>query len=149
MRKLLRYCGYPGMCVLSFAFSGRRDNPHLPRNCKKNAVYYTGTHDNDTLRGWWQNAGYGEKEQARAVLGLQDDNMLNDAMIRTVLGSPAKRAMLPMQDVLNFDGRARMNTPGSLGGNWQWRMPYVSMSAELAAWLHALVINSARETLDD
>jgi 4-alpha-glucanotransferase len=149
VRKLLRYCGYPGMHVLSFAFSGRRDNPHLPRNCKKNAVYYTGTHDNDTLRGWWQQAGAGEKAQARAVLGFTDDNMLNDAMIRTVLNSPANRAMLPMQDVLNFDGRARMNTPGTLGGNWQWRMPYESMSAELAAWLRQLNIQYARDNPHD
>jgi 4-alpha-glucanotransferase len=149
VRKLLRYCGYPGMHVLSFAFSGRRDNPHLPQNCKKNAVYYTGTHDNDTLRGWWQQAGAGEKAQTRAVLGFTDDNMLNDAMIRTVLNSPANRAMLPMQDVLNFDGRARMNTPGTLGGNWQWRMPYESMSAELAAWLRQLNIQYARDNPHD
>ena len=149
VRKLLRYCGYPGMHVLSFAFSGSRDNPHLPQNCKKNAVYYTGTHDNDTLRGWWQSLGPREKAQARAALGFTDDNMLNDAMIRTVLNSPAKRAMLPMQDVLNSDGRARMNTPGTLGGNWQWRMPRESMSTELAAWLRQLNIKYARENPHD
>ncbi len=145
VRKLLRYCGYPGMHVLSFAFSGSRDNPHLPQNCKKNGVYYTGTHDNDTLRGWWSQAGYGEKAQARALLGFTDDNMLNDAMIRTVLNSIAKLAMLPMQDILNFDGRTRMNMPGRLGGNWQWRMTHESMSAELAAWLRALNCQYARE----
>ena len=149
VRKLLRYCGYPGMHVLSFAFSGDPANPHLPRNCKKNAVYYTGTHDNDTLRGWWQQAGYGEKAQARALLGFHDDNMLNDAMIRTVLASKANRAMLPMQDILNFDGRARMNTPGSLGGNWQWRMTHESLSMDLASWLNMLNTEYSRETTHD
>ena len=149
VRKLLRYCGYPGMHVLSFAFSGDMANPHLPRNCKRNAVCYTGTHDNDTLRGWWQHAGYGEKAQARALLGFYDDNMLNDAMIRTVLASKANRAMLPMQDILNFDGRARMNTPGSLGGNWQWRMTHESLSAELANWLSMLNTQYKRETPHD
>ena len=149
VRKLLRYCGYPGMHVLSFAFSGDPDNPHLPRKCKKNAVYYTGTHDNDTLQGWWQTAGPHERTQARAVLGLTDDSQLNLAMISTVLSSQANRAVLPMQDVLGLDSRARMNTPGTLGGNWQWRMPREALSNFLAAWLRELNTKYARENTHD
>ena len=149
VRKLLRYCGYPGMHVLSFAFSGSRDNSHLPQSCKKNAVYYTGTHDNNTLQGWWHTAGPREKAQARAVLGITNDSELNQAMIRTVLSSPANRAMLPMQDILGLDGRARMNMPGTLGGNWQWRMPQEAMSNDLAAWLRTLNIKYTRENTHD
>ena len=149
VRKLLRYCGYPGMHVLSFAFSGDPDNPHLPRRCKKNAVYYTGTHDNDTLQGWWRTAPAREKSQARAVLGIQFDSQLNQAMIATVLSSQASRAVLPMQDILGLDSSARMNTPGTLGGNWQWRMPREALTDDLAARLHALNVKYARENTHD
>lgn len=149
VRKLLRYCGYPGMHVLSFAFSGDPDNPHLPRRCKKNAVYYTGTHDNDTLQGWWRTAPAREKSQARALLGIQDDSRLNQAMIATVLSSQANRAVLPMQDILGLDSSARMNTPGTLGGNWQWRMAREALTDDLAARLHALNVKYARENTHD
>lgn len=122
VKKLLRYCGYPGMKVLSFAFSGGSENPHLPRHCPANCVYYTGTHDNNTVLGWWRNAGEWEKTHARRVLGLQNDDHICQAMVEEVLRSRANTAILPMQDLLCLPEAARMNLPGTLGGNWQWRM---------------------------
>ncbi len=144
VKKLLRYCGYPGMKVLSFAFSGGESNPHLPQHCRKNSVYYTGTHDNNTVLGWWDSASAQERATARQVLGAQGADDIAPKMIDTVLGSAADRAMLPMQDILALDASARMNTPGTLGGNWSWRMKPDALNEALAQRLAKLNLDSAR-----
>lgn len=138
VKKLLRFCGYPGMKVLSFAFSGGSGNPHLPEHVKPNCVYYTGTHDNNTLAGWWQTADKQEKQAARRRLDIQSDAQAPARMIEAVLGSAAHRAILPMQDILALGGGARMNTPGTLGGNWRWRMAPGAADAALAGRLKDL-----------
>ena len=121
VKRLLRYCGYPGMKVLCFGFDSDEANPHFPLNISENCVFYTGTHDNDTVRGWWEHASDRTKDFARGY--LPERSQITDSMIEAVLGSIADRAIIPMQDILALDGSARMNTPGTVGGgNWRWRM---------------------------
>ncbi len=146
VERLLKSCGYPGMKVLQFSFDDGKDgNPaaDYPVNC----VAYTGTHDNETTRGWWENLD----EEARAIvrerLGMADfDDDINSAMLDAVLGSAAETAIAPMQDLLGLDNAARMNLPGSVGGNWLWRMEDVDY-APIAARVRALNRRYERGTL--
>lgn len=131
VRLLLRYAGYPGMKVLCFGFSGGDDNPHRPKYIKERCVAYTGTHDNDTLLGWWDKADHQEKATAARLLGLKEGSDITDGMTHALLKSPARLTILPMQDILRLDGSARMNFPGTLGGNWAWRMKPQALSAAL------------------
>ncbi|MBQ4157413.1 MAG: 4-alpha-glucanotransferase [Clostridia bacterium] len=131
VKRLLRFCGYPGMKVLSFGFDGGQDNPHFLANITENSICYTGTHDNDTLIGWWNQLGEETKKYAKENLPERDT--ISDSLIEAALGSPARIAIIPMQDILKLDGSARMNTPGTVGGsNWRWRMEKGALTDELA-----------------
>lgn len=132
VRRLLAAVGYPGMRVLSFGFGGGEDNPHLPANYVTNSVVYTGTHDNDTVRGWIDTADDAALAQARQLLGFDKPEDGPAAFVRAVLASRADTAMIPMQDVLGLGGWARMNRPGTIGNNWLWRMAPGTATPELA-----------------
>lgn len=132
VRRLLTAVGYPGMRVLSFGFGGGEDNPHLPANYVTNSVVYTGTHDNDTVRGWIDTADDAALAQARQLLGFDKPEDGPAAFVRAVLASRADTAMIPMQDVLGLGGWARMNRPGTIGNNWLWRMAPGAPTPELA-----------------
>lgn len=132
VRRLLTAVGYPGMRVLSFGFGGGADNPHLPANYVTNSVVYTGTHDNDTVRGWIGTADDAALAQARQLLGFDKPEDGPAAFVRAVLASRADTAMIPMQDVLGLGGWARMNRPGTIGNNWLWRMAPGAATPELA-----------------
>lgn len=132
VRRLLTAVGYPGMRVLSFGFGGGEDNPHLPANYVTNSVVYTGTHDNDTVRGWIGTADDAALAQARQLLGFDKPEDGPAAFVRAVLASRADTAMIPMQDVLGLGGWARMNRPGTIGNNWLWRMAPGAATPELA-----------------
>ncbi len=132
VRRLLTAVGYPGMRVLSFGFGGGEDNPHLPANYVTNSVVYTGTHDNDTVRGWIDTAEDTALAQARQLLGFDKPEDGPGAFVRAVLASRADTAMIPMQDVLGLGGWARMNRPGTIGNNWLWRMAPGAATPELA-----------------
>lgn len=132
VRRLLTAVGYPGMRVLSFGFGGGEDNPHLPANYVTNSVVYTGTHDNDTVRGWIDTADDAALAQARQLLGFDKPEDGPAAFVRAVLASRADTAMIPMQDVLGLGGWARMNRPGTIGSNWLWRMAPGAATPELA-----------------
>ena len=132
VRRLLTAVGYPGMRVLSFGFGGGADNPHLPANYVTNSVVYTGTHDNDTVRGWIGTADDAALAQARQLLGFDKPEDGPAAFARAVLASRADTAMIPMQDVLGLGGWARMNRPGTIGNNWLWRMAPGAATPELA-----------------
>ena len=119
---LMEHFGLRGMVVLQFGFDSGAANPHLPHNYAKHQVAYTGTHDNDTLVGWWHTLPVKQQEVARDYLQLTDDAQLCAAAVSRVLASDADLVILPVQDVLGLDGRARMNTPGTVGGNWAWRL---------------------------
>jgi 4-alpha-glucanotransferase len=117
---------FPGMKVLQFAFDAKEagelnaTNPFLPHNHSYNAVVYTGTHDNDTTKGWYKERTPEEKILIRRYLARSDDDLVWD-FIRLAMASVACFAVVPMQDVLDLDSEARMNTPSTLGGNWAWR----------------------------
>lgn len=132
VRRLLAAVGYPGMRVLSFGFGGGEDNPHLPANYVTNSVVYTGTHDNDTVRGWIGTADDAALAQARQLLGFDKPEDGPAAFVRAVLASRADTAMIPMQDALGLGGWARMNRPGTIGNNWLWRMAPGAATPELA-----------------
>ena len=132
VRRLLTAVGYPGMRVLSFGFGDGEDNPHLPANYVTNSVVYTGTHDNDTVRGWIGTADDAALAQARQLLGFDKPEDGPAAFVRAVLASRADTAMIPMQDVLGLGGWARMNRPGTIGNNWLWRMAPGAATPELA-----------------
>jgi 4-alpha-glucanotransferase len=119
----------PGMKILQFAFSGP-DNPFLPHLYSSNCVAYTGTHDNDTSRGWYESAPEHEKDFARRYFRIDGHDFAWD-MIRAVWASVAVFAVTPLQDLLSLGTEARMNYPSRLGGNWEWRMMESVMNDEL------------------
>jgi 4-alpha-glucanotransferase len=127
----------PGMKILQFGFVDPKD-PFLPHNYISHCVAYTGTHDNDTARGWFDANLPGEQDFAIRYLNLQprDGSSYSEifawSMIRTVWSSVAVYALAPMQDFLNLGTAARMNFPSRLGGNWEWRLSEADMSDELA-----------------
>lgn len=135
--------GLPGMKVLQFAFSGP-DNPFLPHNYLTRCVAYTGTHDNDTSRGWFESAPEHERDFARRYLAIRPCEGSNASqgfvwdLIRAAWSSVAAFAIAPMQDLLNLGSEARMNYPGQVGGNWTWRMRESALTDDLANRLQAL-----------
>ncbi|MFN3543873.1 MAG: 4-alpha-glucanotransferase [Thiobacillus sp.] len=124
--------GLPGMAVLQFAFDHHADNPHKPENVHPDTVYYTGTHDNDTTRGWWDTLSDDARGQVMAQLGVTEREAVPEAMIDTVLASAASLAILPLQDALGLGSAARMNTPGTATGNWTWRFAWRDIPDDLA-----------------
>lgn len=122
VRKLLKDSGYPGMKVLQFAFDSREESNYLPHLYPKNCVVYTGTHDNDTILGWIETAPSEDVKFAKQYMRLNDLEGYNWGMMKTALASEADTAILMMQDFLGLGSFARMNTPSTLGGNWQWRV---------------------------
>src|SRR5947207_2829706 len=108
------------MKVLQFAWGGGTDNLFLPHNFSHNSVVYTGTHDNDTTRGWYATAPEQERDFCRRYLA-QDGSDISWDFIRLAWASVSVIAMAPVQDVLALGSEARMNLPGTLGGNWTWR----------------------------
>lgn len=124
VRELMRAFTLPGMNVLLFAFGDGADNPYLPHNVARRSVIYTGTHDNDTVRGWWEtSATDAEKENFSdyAGIGITCENAAA-VMTRMALSSAAETAVIPMQDILGLGSSCRMNTPSATCGNWTWRM---------------------------
>ncbi len=151
VEKLRQQFGLPGMSLLQFAFGNDPQGPSFrPHNYSRDLVAYTGGHDNDTTVGWWKSSGAGdstrtpedvrkEQEFARAYLNFQDDSEINWLMIRAVLASIADVAIVPLQDVLGLGSAARMNLPGTVGGNWKWRCRPRACGAELSTRLRSLV----------
>ena len=113
--------GLPGMYILQFAYGGAVEFRFLPHNHVRNAVVYTGTHDNDTTLGWWRGITEGERNFLRRYDPHVDEDPVWH-LIRTAWASVADFALVPLQDVLNLDGRARMIVPGVPSGYWRWRV---------------------------
>jgi 4-alpha-glucanotransferase len=131
-------CGFPGMRVLQFAFADTPGNPYLPHNFERRTVAYTGTHDNDTTVGWWQQLGGQEREAVRRYLGPQADTGIHWAMIRALSQSVANTVVYPFQDVLGLHGAHRMNVPGCSEGCWEWRFEWHPVGDAPAAQLAAI-----------
>lgn len=140
---LRRRFGFPGMSILQFAFGKDPQAPSfLPHNYQRDLVAYTGTHDNDTVMGWWSSQEAGdstrtiedvrqEHDRARRYLAADGPEM-NWVFIRTVLASVADSALFPLQDVLGLGSQARMNRPSVPDGNWRWRLPESALTPALA-----------------
>lgn len=141
VKDLLEETGYPGMKVIEFAFSGDRKNEHLPHRYEPNMVVYGGTHDNETIVGyfdpkkekWW------ELQFVSDYLSVHHQYELPDKIFRAAYGSVASVAIFQMQDVLWLDNSARMNTPGESGANWRWRMKPGQFGKENQEYLAKLV----------
>jgi len=113
--------GFPGMKILHFAFGGGPDNPYLPFNLERNCLIYTGTHDNNTTIGWFNQIADYERENAIRYLGGLSDEGINWDLIRLAYSSVANLAMIPLQDFLDLGADAQMNRPSTSEGNWKWR----------------------------
>ncbi len=122
----------PGMRIFQFAFDSNPEDPFLPHNYSANCVVYTGTHDNDTVRGWYERVPEKDKAFYRRYMD-RDGSTVNWDMIRGVWSSVAVFGLAPMQDFLNLGNEARMNYPGKPSGNWMWRMSNDAQTPELQA----------------
>jgi 4-alpha-glucanotransferase len=131
--RLRRELGLPGMVVLQFALGKDPSNPHLPRNHEQQSVVYTGTHDNDTTRGWWESLSADDREWS----GLDPADPAR-ALVEVAWSSPAALAVAPLQDILSLGNEARMNLPGTEEGNWQWRFAQGQLTDENARSLREL-----------
>lgn len=124
VRKLLAKTGYPGMKIVQFAFDGDRRNLYLPYNLPENCIMYTGTHDNDTLMGWYDTLSDETKDLTRRYLNnwYSEGPEVAWEFIRMAQASVAKLCVVPMQDYLSLGSEARINTPATLGDNFKWRL---------------------------
>ncbi|MCC5662460.1 4-alpha-glucanotransferase [Nostoc sp. CHAB 5784] len=129
---------FPGMKVLQFAFGSDPGNPFLPFNYPRNAVVYTGTHDNDTTVGWFNSASDNEKHNLWLYLGSISPEGIHWDLIRLALSSIANQAIIPLQDVLGLGNEARMNFPSLAEGNWEWRYQAGALREELGDRLKVL-----------
>lgn len=145
--KLRKDCGFPGMKILQFAFGADAEHEFLPHNYGTDYVVYSGTHDNDTARGWWDNASEKERHFAGSYL-VATDNDIHWAMIRAASQSVASMAIFPLQDVLGLDQKHRMNLPGSLDGNWGWRFAWPMITENAGKTLGIIAAGSGRAKFD-
>ncbi len=143
----------PGMRVLQFAFNGDPTNPHLPHHCPHNCVVYTGTHDNDTTRGWYDSLPQHERDKFWNYLQRSPGEPHEAVweLIRLALSSQAALAITPLQDLLGLGSFARMNIPGCAEGQWRWRCPPDALSNPAWQRLSGLTQNSRRrpKSLED
>jgi 4-alpha-glucanotransferase len=130
--------GLPGMLILQFAFDGNPENPYLPHRHASGDIVYTGTHDNDTTLGWFESLDGATQERVYQYFNRPRESM-PWLLIRQAMASAANTAIVPWQDFLGLDGRHRMNTPGTLVGNWQWRFTWEQTPPDLAARIRELL----------
>lgn len=140
VRKLVVDTGFPGMKVLEFAFDSREESDYLPHNYNQNSVVYTGTHDNETVRGWFNNLKGADKKLACDYLNIpaEDSDEVSWYFIRLAMGSVSDTCIIPIQDYLSLGNEARINTPSTIGGNWVWRMDAKAISTKLAQRIYKL-----------
>jgi 4-alpha-glucanotransferase len=141
--QLLADCGYPGMRVLLFAFGRDATHEYLPHHHVANTVAYTGTHDTDTVRGWWNAAGAAERRFAASYLPASEHD-IHWSLIRAACNSVARLAIFPLQDVLGLGSEHRMNIPGTASGNWGWRFDLGMVGTEPGRVLGLITAASGR-----
>lgn len=143
VHELRRAIGVPGMKILQFGFA-QPNSPHLPHHYDPKTVVYTGTHDNDTARGWYEHATEVERLTAQVYLGVDDGDDIAATLIRAAYTSVAETAIVPMQDILGLGNEARMNLPGAEKDNWSWRLADDALTDALADELRQLAEVSGR-----
>ena len=133
--QLVKDTGYPGMKVLEFAFDSREESDYLPHTYPRNCVVYTGTHDNETVSGWYKELNDQDRKFADDYLNLygRKEEEIPMEFVRAALSSVADTAIIPVQDYLGLGKEARINTPSTLGNNWKWRMLEGEITPELTA----------------
>ena len=138
--QLVKDTGFPGMKIIEFAFDSREAGNYLPYTYDKNCVVYTGTHDNQTIRGWIDEMNVKDRALAYGYLNLYDrkTEVLYKDFIRLALSSVADTAIIPMQDYLGLGAEARLNTPSTLGNNWRWRLKPGQFTQNLVIEMHSL-----------
>nr|WP_305764109.1 4-alpha-glucanotransferase [Caproiciproducens sp. NJN-50] len=146
VRLMLRESGFPGMKVLQFAFDSRGESDYLPYRYGRGCVVYTGTHDNTTTEDWQHSAPPEDVEYARRYLNISGEGGFTYGMIRAALGSVADTCVIPMQDYLCLGAFARMNRPGTVGGNWRWRVKKEELTPQLAEKIRSLAALYGRVT---
>lgn len=131
--QLVKDTGFPGMKLIQFAFDSREPSNYLPYTYDRNTVVYTGTHDNDTIKGWYEVLSYNDKKHAKNYLNNQGINKKNAStmFIKVALASVSDTAIIPIQDYLNLGSEARINIPSTIGENWKWRILKSQMNDEL------------------
>jgi 4-alpha-glucanotransferase len=148
VERLRRRLGLPGMAVLQFAFDPEEpDNPHRLHNHRPDDVVYTGTHDHDTIRGWWESLDGDSRPEVEAALARARIEEAEPwwALIRLAYASPGVVTIVQLQDVLGLDGTARMNVPGLVDErNWSWRLEPEALTPEMAARLRAATAEAGR-----
>ena len=150
VRQLVRDSGFPNMKVLEFAFDSRDSTgamEYLPYRYQRNCVVYTGTHDNETVRGWLNSILPEELQQVKEYMDVRTDDPdeIVDKMVMTAHASVADLCIIPLQDYLRLDNRARINHPSTQGTNWKWRVREDAFSPELAARIRKLTALYGRE----
>lgn len=135
--------GLPGMRVLQFGFDGDYHNLHHPRNCPPNSFCYTGTHDNDTIVGWWASLDEATRHRVRVDLSTPGTDIAWE-MIDAAMRTASRVCIVPMQDLLGLPSAARMNTPGVVEGNWRWKLADLDLPPELSARVRAVLTASSR-----
>lgn len=126
------------MKVLQFAFDCGGDSDYLPHNYPHNCVVYTGTHDNDTTKHWYQTMSRRDRAFANRYMDIRTSSQACSKMVRLALASVADTAIIPIQDYLELGEEARINTPSTLGGNWKWRVKQEQLTDELAVSISLL-----------
>ncbi len=142
--KLVKKTGYPGMKIMQFAFDSREDSDYLPHNYIRNCIVYTGTHDNDTILGWYDELSRADRAFAKRYLGIKNKKDFRPAIIRAAMSSVADTCIIPVQDYLGLGAEARINIPSTVGGNWVWRMLPGAFTEELAREIAEDTVNYAR-----
>lgn len=127
--------GFPGMKILQFAFDSDEKNNYLPHTYHSHCVVYTGTHDNNTVLGWYEGTHEENHKNVENYLGGEPAEGISRALIRMSHASVADLSIIPLQDILELDASGRMNTPGTTEGNWKWRFRREAITNELAQWL--------------
>ncbi len=149
VKALVRDSGFPGMKVLEFAFDSRDTgsaSDYLPHNYTENSVVYTGTHDNETIGGWFTSIPAVEQEAARDYLcdRYTPDRRMYKSFISLAMASVSKMCIIPMQDHLGLDNRSRLNQPSTMGTNWRWRLTHAQLTEKLQKELHAMAVRYGR-----
>ena len=138
--ELLEKAGYPGMKVIEFAFDGNTDNPYLPHMYQKNCVVYGGTHDNETLVGYYDNLSVDNLAYALQYTDCSNRAALIEKVFLMAYRSVADTVIFQMQDVLEKGNETRMNLPATIGENWRWRLTEGEFTKEKRNWLKSLSI---------